>query len=236
LKIICLPASVKILCLRCFVECSSFYEFTFEPGSKLSVIESSAFSECHSLRSIYFPSTVEVLDSYCMRDCSSFCTVTFESDSRLSRIGQKRFRDVLPCNQFVLPQVSLFWTLTLSLLALRFVLPHLNRIQEFSRIGTSMFSYCSSLRSICIPSGITVMDNDCFYSCSLLLTVIFESGTQLSRMGKDVFSECSSLKSISIPSSVTVLDGCCLYSCSLLPTGTFKSDSRLSRIGLAAFR
>ncbi len=68
-------------------------------------------------------------------------------------------------------------------------------------IGSSAFSYCSSLTSVTIPEGVTSIESSAFSYCSSLTSVIIpESVTSI---GSSAFSGCSSLTSVTIPEGVT---------------------------------
>jgi hypothetical protein len=59
LKSICIPASVEILCAKCFSKCQLLSSLTFEPESKLRQIENLVFFDCRGLTSLYIPVSVE---------------------------------------------------------------------------------------------------------------------------------------------------------------------------------
>jgi hypothetical protein len=65
---ISIPSSVEGLCNYCFEGAAQLTTVAFESGSKLSRIESHAFSGCSSLSSICIPSSVEVLGDHCLGD------------------------------------------------------------------------------------------------------------------------------------------------------------------------
>ena len=79
-----------------------------------------------------------------------------------------------------------------------------NEFQYFTSVKTvpdSYFRPCSSLTSISIPEGVTLIGNCAFYECSSLTSInIPESVTSI---GNYAFLNCSSLTSINIPESVT---------------------------------
>jgi hypothetical protein len=50
LRALRIPASVEVICTRCFTESRSLEMILFESGSRLSRIEDSAFEGCHSLQ------------------------------------------------------------------------------------------------------------------------------------------------------------------------------------------
>jgi hypothetical protein len=81
LKFICIPASVEILCERCFFGCRSLETLTFDTGSKLSYIEGEAFLNCRSLTSIFLPASVESIGSRAFAKCRNLRTLHFEAVS-----------------------------------------------------------------------------------------------------------------------------------------------------------
>jgi hypothetical protein len=97
-----------------------------------------------------------------------------------------------------------------------------------STFGTSAFSDCSSLQSICIPSGIQTIPDWCFSSCTSLSNLRFESGCTISVLGDCAFSNCLSLRSISIPSSITSISATCFKSCPHLVSIVLEAGHHLS--------
>ena len=63
----------------------------------------------------------------------------------------------------------------------------------------------SSLTTITIPASITSISQYAFQYCSSLISVIFESGSQLSSIGYETFRN-SGLKTITISASVTSIE------------------------------
>jgi hypothetical protein len=102
-----LPASLVSLGHRvgaeCFGRCDSLSSVTFEPGSRLSRIEASAFHCCPSLLWICLPSSLEVLSRWCFADCSSLQSVTFESHSQLSNLADSTFRRCFSLSSMQIP-------------------------------------------------------------------------------------------------------------------------------------
>jgi hypothetical protein len=87
---ITIVANIEIIGSHCFHCCKSLSSISFESNSRLSRIESEAFS-ISSLQSIEIPRNVEVLGSSCFNGCGSLSSVSFESNSRLIRIESSAF-------------------------------------------------------------------------------------------------------------------------------------------------
>jgi hypothetical protein len=60
-------------------------------NSGLARIESNAFSDCSSLKSITIPRHVQILCSECFSDCKSLSLISFETESELPRIEANAF-------------------------------------------------------------------------------------------------------------------------------------------------
>jgi hypothetical protein len=69
---------------------------------------------------------------------------------------------------------------------------------KLSRLEPCTFYCCSSLSSICIPSGVEVIAERCFSECINLSTVIFESNSNVPDVARSAFRCCSSLLSAEI--------------------------------------
>lgn len=64
-----------------------------------------------------------------------------------------------------------------------------------TKLSANMFKNCHSLKSITIPASITAIPNECFYGCTSLETVIFESEVTI---GNRAFANCTSLTTIDV--------------------------------------
>jgi hypothetical protein len=82
LKSISIPASVEIVCEKCFHCCTSLSSLTFESGSNLKQIDAGAFSLCFLLQSVRIPKSVCILSANWATD-SSLTRVIFESAASL---------------------------------------------------------------------------------------------------------------------------------------------------------
>ncbi len=66
-------------------------------------------------------------------------------------------------------------------------------------LGASAFAGCSELKTVHIPSGITIIPSYAFADCTSLTTVTFAKDTAVTEISKGAFSGVSSLAAISLP-------------------------------------
>jgi hypothetical protein len=92
----------------------------------------------------------------------------------------------------------------------------------------------SAVQSAVIPKQVETLGSSCFEGCQSLLSVGFETDSQLQRIEVKAFSS-SSLKSILIPRNVEILGSSCFSYCKSLSSILFESNSRLRRIESEAF-
>jgi hypothetical protein len=85
-----IPFHIEMFGCSRFSFCSSLSSVSFESNSRLTRIESTAFSYS-SLQSIVIPRNVEILGSACFSNCQSLSSISFESNSPLTRIESKAF-------------------------------------------------------------------------------------------------------------------------------------------------
>ena len=100
-----------------------------------------------------------------------------------------------------------------------------------TKIGEYAFWYCSGLTSLVIPSGVTEIGVGAFGDCSGLTSLVIPSG--VTKIGGGAFGDCSGLTSLVIPSGVTEIGGGTFRGCSALTS--MKIPSGVTKIGSGAF-
>ena len=77
-----------------------------------------------------------------------------------------------------------------------------------SEIGHDSFKNCTALKSIKIPSGVTVIGAYAFSGCTALTTVDWGS-SKVTRISDYAFADCSALTSLTLPTTLTTLGEYC---------------------------
>lgn len=81
------------------------------------------------------------------------------------------------------------------------VIPYAINGAEVEKISENAFSNCGGIRSVSIPSGVSVIGANAFSECINLTKVVIKDGNanHIVDIGESAFSSCSYLKSITLP-------------------------------------
>ena len=104
-------------------------------------------------------------------------------------------------------------------------------VDENDVLGDYMFSGCSALTSLILPSSVTKIGNYAFEYLVTLTSLIIPSN--VTEIGNSAFVNCRGLTSMKIPSSVTNIGDCAFLNCSGLTSLVISSG--VTKIGDSAF-
>jgi hypothetical protein len=224
----CIPSSVRIFEVECFIYCESLSDVAFAPDSQLRTIEPHAF-RLSSLRSICFPPSVEKIGVWCFHGCGRLVRVTFAPDSQLTKIEDRTFAGCSSLESICLPRsVEKIGEKCFEDCALLNEVTF-ERDSQVRTIENEAFFYCLSLASMRIPRSVEKIGERCFSDCSVLSVVTFESGSHLRAIGPRAFADCS-LESICLPTTVETIGSKCFDNCTSLRLVEFGSGFRLRSI------
>jgi hypothetical protein len=168
--------NLEILGSKCFSSCKSLLWITFESNSRLTRIESDAFSYS-SLQSILIPRNVEILESECFSHCKSLSSIIFESNSCLTRIESKAFlysslqSILIPRNVEIIGSKCFYGCKSLSSITFE-------SNSLLTRIESGAFRGVTSLRSLVIPRNVQFIDGSAFDAVTLS-SISIESGNEI---------------------------------------------------------
>ena len=100
----------------------------------------------------------------------------------------------------------------------------LSGMNDLKIIKSYLFEKCKNLTSICLPDGISEINNSAFYECTGLTNIKLNDG--LTYINQSSFSHCTSLESITIPKSVTFIGVRAFNCCTSLTNITFDGTKK----------
>lgn len=193
---IVIPDSVTEVDISAFKNCTSLASVKIsENVTNLG----SVFNGCTSLKSVIIPKNVKSIQGAMFSGCTSLESVTIEG--KLTCIQGSVFQNCTSLTSITIPYAE-------------------TGVQNFN-LGPSAFEGCTKLTSVKImPSGIkTTIYADTFKNCSSLTSINLPKGTTV--IATEAFSGCSSLESITIPSEVTNIGSNAFENCTSLTSVTF---------------
>ena len=197
---ITIPSSVTLIDSWAFNQCTNLRNVSFEPNSKLKVINNRAFQTCSSLTGITVPSGVETIGEAAFLQCTSLKSVTIPET-------------VVKIEDATFSQCS-------SLVSVVFK-PN----SGLESIGNNAFQLCSSLTDITIPGSVTQIDQWAFDQCTNLRNVSFGPNSKLKTLVQGAFQSCSGLASITIPETVSAIGRDAFWGCAGLNYVVFKGKA-----------
>lgn len=105
-------------------------------------------------------------------------------------------------------------------------------LSQFSTVGKTLISGCSSLKSIVLPNYMTELSDSYFKNCTSLESCILPEN--LTKIGMYAFENCVNLKAIEFPESLTTIMYRAFENCKSL--SSIKIPSNVTKIDIAAFR
>lgn len=158
-----------------------------EQSYAVTFIDSYAFSQCESLKSVTIPNGVKRIGDGCFQDCENLSSVSLPEG--LNKLESGVFRNCINLSSITLPE-------------------GLNKLEN------EVFRDCINLSSITFPEDLTEIGFACFWCCYNLSSVYLPEGLKIIR--EDAFRNCKGLTSITIPQNVTEIEGFCFGDCSNL--------------------
>ncbi len=180
------PDGVKVIARDAFYRCANLESVTLPEG--LTTIGVWAFGYCDNLNSLTIPASVTYID-----DCALSCCPSLES------IG------VAAGNQNYMSDDGVLYTSDGKLLV---QYPsgrpdkHYSILNSADSIGYYAFANCVNLKSVYIPGGVRMIEQNTFMYSSVERVVIDEG---LERIEANAFAICENLNSIYLPSTLNYI-------------------------------
>lgn len=227
-----IPDSVYSIGENAFNGCSSLESVTLPANARFTELPAYAFSGCRKLKEITVPGTVKTIGQYAFANTGlvefnvpdSVITIqsgAFSSCSSLKSVTGLKFvaqisssRDSSPFDGCVkLTSIELPIT------------------PAYTTVSSGLFSDCTGLTGIKIPSNVQRIESYAFAGCKSLASVQFEEG--LLSIGAYAFYNCQQLESVKLPSTLQSVGNAAFGACYGLKSAQLNEG--LLTIGHSAF-
>ena len=175
----------------------------------INVINASAFRECTNLKKVTFPARINKIDNYAFRNCNALTTIDFPD--KIEKIGWEAFGYCGNLKTVVLPEdveIGANWWGQDARDEGPFVGDSLLTEVEFSEntteIPSKLFSGCTGIRKVVIPSNVKVINESSFQNCTNLVSV--QLPKRLVTIQGNSFRGCGKLTDINLPTSLKKID------------------------------
>ena len=199
LKHIELPDSLEEILNMAFQYCTGLTELTIPKG--IRNMGAHAFSECTNVRTLTIEEGVTFLAGF-----EHLAITSVYIPSSVQSFGHQTF---LSCEELT--------TVTFA--------PNSQLID----LGSRSFAYCRKLKSINLPTTITVIPQDTFNGCAFTEFTLHEG---IEEIGRSAFNDCK-LQSITLPSTLKIIDSYAF--CNLRNMTSIRIPASVTSIAANAF-
>ena len=179
-----LPGTLTSLGESAFSFCYSLEEVRFAPDIQLTSIMGYTFAYCSSLKGITIPKSVRNIFEMAFNDCTSLETLEFEPGSQLNSIADGY--------KYTQGYYGVFERSAIKTV----ILP-----EGLNAIPVGLFSACTKLESVVIPSTVKAIGDGAFYKCALT-SISLPDG--LEEIGANAFAG-QKFASVTIPDAVKTI-------------------------------
>ena len=225
-----IPNSVTSIGDKAFYNCTSLTSLTI-PNSVTS-IDYSAFKNCTSLEGVNYSGTKSQWKAISISTNNSNLTGAFiKCTDGIIGNGNTVTIDNLKYGIYDDTATLVGYTDTPKNLMIPESIWYEGYTFKVTRIGSSSFCNCTSLKSITIPNSVTSIGSVAFEDCTNLTSITIPSN--VTSISDSAFNNCKSLVDVTIPDSVTNIGNSAFKNCKNLTSITIPSS--VTSIGDSAF-
>lgn len=238
-----IPSSITHIGDSAFRNCIYFKSITIPEDSNLTTIGDYAFSGDVLLTSFYIPEKVNNIGESILSGCKNIEKITVADGNENYLVDNNglfnttyteliSFTPKSSTTEFVIPKSiskihagAFYFSLNLQKLSFE-------EGSKITQILDTTFKFCSGLKDeIILPSGITSIGNEAFFSCTRLEGIILPEG--LTKIGKNAFDSCQSVVNFTLPQTLKTIGDEAFRSCFAVSTITIPVS--VTSIGRLAF-
>lgn len=237
LKKVTLPDTITVLEDYAFYLCSGLEEINI-PDS-VEKLGFQTFYGCSSLKEITIPANVSEIEGFTFEGCNSLTAVHVNQRNQnyQDKDGVLFTKDGSELLLYPSAKTGTSYAVPEDchkLEAYAFMAnPYLEEINiaPVTEMGEDIFYYCTALKSMTIPEGITFLQGSMFGNCTSLTSVTLPRS--LTALGSGCFYNCVKLASITLPDALETVNDYAFFNCASLTS--IRVSEHVRTIGEYAF-
>ena len=195
---------------------SDFSNYTIQEQLTIAEYTDTDYNPLKAVKKVYIPENITSVGSF--SGCSNLEEVIIDSNALCVFTDNSNFAG---CTKLVKASLEGAESLSENIFSDCTSLRDVTLPSILNDIPTGAFKGCSSLESINLPS-VTGLSSSSFYECEKLSAITLPSS--LGSIGNNCFYNCIGLRSISIPKRVSSIGTSAFYRCSSLSAVTFNTS------------
>lgn len=192
-------------------------------GSGLTYIGSQAFFKCEKLASVDLSATaVTEIGSTAFQQCTALASVKLPDT--LTKISGSAFRYCKALTAITIPgSVTYIGDTTFADSGLKSIVIPDSVVTSSTYALSAAFRDCTSLESVTLGTGVTLLNSEIFSGCTSLKTVTINGA--VTAIKGSAFNGCTALTEITIPETVTAIAAKAFEGCTALTDIWFLGDA-----------
>ena len=223
-----IPNSVISIVESAFSYCTNLKNISIPNG--ITTINASTFYKCSSLTNISIPEGVVSILGYAFQGCTNLTKVAIPAS--LLSISRGAFMNCANIDDVCITDLNRWLNIDFSdidtnplqyganLWLNNNLVTNYSFPEGITAIGAQLRG-CTSITSITIPNGVTLIDNASFSGCVNLKDITISDSVE--EIGANVFYGCEKLETITIPASVKSIGNYTFQNCITLTTAYCKN-------------
>lgn len=191
-------------------------------GKNLTDLDTYTFFKCEKLNNVAIPSGVTTIGSNTFNGCKALSNVTIPNT--VTKIESCAFSYCSALTAITLPEsVTNISNNAFNNTGLRSIVIPDSVVTSSTDVLSAAFKDCTSLESVTLGTGVTLLNSEIFSGCTSLKTVTING--DVTAIKGSAFSGCTALTEITIPETVTTIAAKAFEGCTALTDIWFEGDA-----------
>lgn len=159
--------------------------------------------------------TIQITDAGLLEYCDRSLSGTLVLSEGIKKLGRNAFLSCQSLTSVALPDSLVEIGLHAFYNCINLETVEIGSDSQLTTIGYGAFTYCHKLKTVNIPSTVTMIDESAFLGCTVLDNIVIPASIHVIK--HSLFKDCQGLKNLTLTTSPTVIEPYAFYNCESLP-------------------